>query len=84
MIFSTVPQNVAEFENRLVFVKAFVTLSSWVGGYEQPRPDLTSNHGSGDFGVSSGTTSTIFRTTNQGSRYKNLNFGLWKTVNIEF
>ena len=61
----------------------FATLNSWVGGYEWPRPDLTSNHGYGDSGLISGTTSANFRTTNHGLKYKNLNSGLWERVKIE-
>jgi hypothetical protein len=65
-------------------VTAFATPDFQVGCYERPRPDLTSNHGYGNSGVISGTTSTNFRTTNQGLKYKNFNFGLRETVKFEF
>ena len=59
-------------------------LRSWIGGYQRSRPGLNSNHESGDSGVISGVTRATFRTTSYGLKYKNLNFGLWKTVKFEF
>ena len=55
-----------------------------MGGYEWPLPDLTNNHGFGDSGVISGTTSASFRAINLGLKHKTLNFGLWERVKIEF